>query len=271
MLIVGFQQIVDFYPNVIADNLNKQGIPAAHATVDLAMLRQRNFTNPSILARMMEQPELRTQLIGALKPRLGDAARIGFPAVLGIDNAMAVKADLEKGLERPIFEIPSLTPSNPGIRLQRMLLRAIKETGNHVYDGMDAQKATSENGRITAVFTEAAARQRRHRFGRYLLATGGLLGGGITTDHEGNVRELVFDLPVVAPDDRKKWFKRDFLDSEGHPIYRAGIRVNEQDPIYSNLYAAGTTLANCEAIRERSFEGIALATGYAVGKQLAAA
>jgi anaerobic glycerol-3-phosphate dehydrogenase len=41
--------------------------------------------------------------------------------------------------------------------------------------------------------------------------------------------------------------------------------VNGDGPVYDNVYAAGTTLSHCEVIRERSFEGVAVATGYKVG------
>jgi glycerol-3-phosphate dehydrogenase subunit B len=178
-------------------------------------------------------------------------------------------------LGRPVFEIPSLPPSVPGIRLHQIFKQAIERQGSFVYDGMEALRAESENGRITAVFTEAAARPRRHRFEKYVLATGGILGGGIVTNIDGEAREVVFDLPVNAPDSRLNWFKRQFMDKEGHPIYRSGLTVNEQfqpmngnGPVYENVYAAGTTLAHCEVIRERSFEGVALATGYTVGNSV---
>jgi glycerol-3-phosphate dehydrogenase subunit B len=149
-------------------------------------------------------------------------------------------------------------------------MAAIRQAGGRVYDGMEALRAESEGGRVTAVYTEAAARERPHRAQNYLLATGGILGGGITTDHLGQTREVVFDLPLNAPQDREEWFKRRFLDSEGHPIYQSGVVVNGRlqplngapDPIYQNLFAAGGTLAHCEPIRERSLEGVALATGF---------
>jgi glycerol-3-phosphate dehydrogenase subunit B len=91
------------------------------------------------------------------------------------------------------------------------------------------------------------------------------------------VREVIFDLPVAAPNGRGEWFKRDFLDEAGHPIYQAGVVVDgswrpvngDGKPVYENLYAAGAALAHCEVIRERSLEGVALATGYRVAQLLA--
>lgn len=272
MLLVGFKQMPDFYPNIVAGNLNKQGKEARYVMLNLPMLANRRFNNAVLTARMMEQADLRTELVTALKPHLGEAARIGFPAFLGLHQAMMVKDALEQALGRPVFEIPSLPPSVPGMRLHQIFKRAIEQHGSYVYDGMEALRAERENGRITAVLTEAAARPRRHRFEKYVLATGGILGGGITTNIDGEAREVVFDLPVSAPDSRLNWFRQEFMHKEGHPIYRAGLTVNEafqpvngHGPVYDNVYAAGTTLSHCEVIRERSFEGVALATGYKVG------
>lgn len=278
MLLVGFEQITDFYPNVAAANLSEQGILARHVMLNLPTLAQRNFTTNVILARMLEQPDFQAELVQALKPHLGDAERIGFPAMLGIRQATAVRQDLERQLGRPVFEIPGLPPSVAGMRLHFILKAAIEANGGTVYDGMEAIGAEKEDGRVTAVFSETSSRPRAHRYQNYVLATGGIMGGGIVTNHAGEAREVVFDLPVKAPENRIDWFRREFLHPQGHPIYQAGVTVNEQmqpvnhgaQPLYENVYVAGTTLAHCEAIRERSFEGIALITGYVAGQKVAA-
>jgi len=282
MLIVGFQNQGDFFPQLIADNLTRQGISATHTTLELRTLNERNFNYPLDVARLMEDEVFRAELVDKLKPRVGsDVERIGFPAVLGLGRSLEVKEALETRLRRPVFEIPSLTPSIPGMRLHRILIQAIEAHGGRVHNGMQAigaqtSGAQTSGEQVTAVYTEAAARRRPHRHGQYVLATGGILGGGITTNHRGEVREVVFDLPVVAPESRQEWFASSFLDKKGHPIYRAGLNVDDhfrpldgnQRPVYDNLYAIGGTLAHSESIRERSLEGIALATGYVVGENV---
>lgn len=276
-LIVGIKQLLDYYPALIADNLSQQGIPAEGVVLDLPSLRECNFMTVTLLAKRMEQPAFRAEVIELLKPKLGRAERIGFPAILGMEQAVAVKQALEKGLGRPVFELPGLPPSVPGMRLHAILTRVIGEKGGRVYDGMQVVRAEQTGGRVTAVYSEAAARTRPHRFSNYVLATGGILGGGTVTDSAGQVREAIFDLPVSAPNGRGEWFKRDFLDEAGHPIYQAGVVVDgswrpvngDGKPVYENLYAAGTALAHCEVIRERSLEGVALATGYRVAQLLA--
>ncbi|HUM69991.1 MAG TPA: FAD-binding protein, partial [Chloroflexota bacterium] len=209
--------------------------------------------------------------VQAVKPHLGEAARVGFPAVLGLEEATAVHQDLQAQLGRPVFEIPGLPPSVAGMRLHRILKAAIEKNGGRVYDGMEAIGFEADGGRVTAVYTETSGRPRQHRYDRVVLATGGVLGGGIVTNHAGEVCEVIFNLPLRHPENRLEWFRRDFLDKHGHPIYRSGVSVNEEfQPtngriLYQNLYAAGNTLADFEAIRERSFDGVALATGFVVG------
>jgi glycerol-3-phosphate dehydrogenase subunit B len=276
MLIVGIGQLVDFYPNLVAENLTKQGVEANYLLLDMPELAQRNFTTPVLLASLMEQAAFRAELVQQIKPKLGAAQRVGLPAILGRQPSLAIMNDLQAQLGVPVFEIPGLPPSLPGMRLHAILMQAIEQAGGRVYQGMEGVGFDSEAGRVTAVFTEAAARQKAHRFDQYVLATGGILGGGIVTDHHGAVREQIFDLPTSAPQSRLDWFEQDFLDPKGHPIYRAGVVVNgrfqpindDNQPVFENVYAAGTTLAHCDPIRERSFEGVALATGFAVGNLL---
>jgi glycerol-3-phosphate dehydrogenase subunit B len=283
ILVVGFEHFVDFYPELIAANLSYQGFPAEAVILHLPALAARRITTPTMFARLMEQPAFRTVLVDALQPHLGQAQRVGFPAVLGTTGrqAAAIRQELEERFGRPVFEIPGLPPSVPGIRLHHILKQAVEAAGGQVYEGLEVVGAEQEEGgnaaRITAVYTEAAARHRAHRFDHYILATGGILGGGITTNHDRQVRETIFNLPVTVPTGPLDWFRQDFMDKEGHPLYRAGIRVNEQfqpvdgegRPLFSNLYATGTTLGHCDPIRERAFDGIALATGYTLGKHLA--
>lgn len=280
MLIVGFADTVDFYPHLIAANLTQQGIPAQGLLLEMPALQARHFNYPMTLARLMEQSDFRAEMVQRLKkqlaasPALDKAERLGFPAVLGLDNAAAIHQELEEKLGRRVFEIPGLPPSVAGIRLHHILLKAIRQAGGEVYDGLEVVRAECADDQLMQVVTENAGRPRPHRADQFVLATGGILGGGIVTDYAGRGREVVFNLPITLPHSRLDWFKQDFLDPGGHPIYQSGIRVNhifqpvngENQPIYPNLYAAGTTLAYAEAIRERSFEGIALTTGYTVGQ-----
>jgi anaerobic glycerol-3-phosphate dehydrogenase len=87
---------------------------------------------------------------------------------------------------------------------------------------------------------------------------------------------MIFGLPINMPTDSSGWFRREFLHPQGHPIFSAGISVDRDfqpqasgKRIYENLYAAGIGLAGCDAIRERSLEGVALVTGRLAGLKAA--
>jgi len=132
----------------------------------------------------------------------------------------------------------------------------------------------AEGDRVLWIESDASGRPLKHRAEKFLLATGGILGGGIDSDHTGKVWEVVLNLPLAVPRERGQWFRARFFDPAGHPIFRAGVSVNRKfQPIdaqgafvYANVWAAGNILAHADPILERSLEGIALATGIAAAR-----
>ena len=281
-VIVGFDRFFDFYPNMIAANLDAQGIPAQGILLDLPSLRSRKTLSSRIMAQYFESPEFRREVVEQLKPRLrqvfkpGMGVRVGFPAVLGLVNSRTIWQEMQQELECPVFEIPGLPPSIPGMRLHQILCQAIQSQGGEIFEGMQVQKADCTEKEVVTVWSEAAARQKPHRANQYILATGNFLGGGMVCDSDGNIEEVILGLPLKKPLQSSEWFDREFLSKSGHPIFNSGIEVDQNfHPIdengnvhYQNLSITGSLLADADPIRERSLEGIALATGYTVGERL---
>jgi glycerol-3-phosphate dehydrogenase subunit B len=135
MLLVGFDQFLDFYPALAAENIRQLDVPAEELTLDLPSLRNLRFVSPSVLARLFENDEFLEELIAVLKPHLGSARRIGFPAVLGLEHSGKVHKQLEEELGRQVFEIPGLPPSIPGIRLHNLLVSAARKSGTEYLMG----------------------------------------------------------------------------------------------------------------------------------------
>ena len=282
MLVVGFERFFDFFPHMIAANLESQGVTAQGSKLDLPSLRSRRTLTPRILAQYFETPEFRKEVIQALKLKLqsyfkaGQRFRVGFPAVLGVKNAIAVWKELQNQLECQVFEIPGLPPSIPGMRLHQILSQAVQDLGGEVYEGMQVIKADCSAGQVKAVWSEAAARLKAHLADDFVLASGGFLGGGTICDSDGALRETVFDLPVQDLTGRTNRFQNGFLAEGGHPLFSTGIPVdtnfhplNPQSAVqFTNLSVIGSTLAGTDPIRERSLEGIALATGFAAGEKV---
>lgn len=278
MLLVGFEGMRDFYPALAAENLTKQGHPARSAMLPMTLLTRRYESPPPVLASEVEEPSTRRALAAALRDLVAPGERIGLPALLGLDGHPQTWLALQEETGAPIFEIPTLPPSVPGMRLHRALVHKLTRLGVRIHSNMAVESIHAENGTIQWVATSTPARPLRHSARAYLLATGGILGGGFATDHTGGCREVVFDLPLTTPQDRAAWFEPHFLTPKGHPIFTGGVAVNDAwqpctpdgTPVYRNLWAAGNLLAHADTIQTRSREGVAIITATAAVQALAA-
>lgn len=277
MLIAGFRELRDFYPPFIAANLAAQGIAARGVYLALPpAFRRREYTTVTF-ARMFDDPAFRSEIGRQLRAQRGNATRIGLPAVLGLRDPLGVVAHMQNESGAQVFEIPTLPPSVPGIRLFTLFQQAIEQAGGRLQIGSEVIRGEGQDRRLTTIWSEAAARQQEHRVERVLLATGGIAGGGIRTDHAGIVRETALDLPVRAPANRADWFAPRFLDPHGHAIYTAGVATDAHmrpigaanEVIYDNVAVAGAALGGADTVRERSRSGVSLATGWAAGRILA--
>ncbi len=282
MLIVGFQGLRDFYPELIAENLAKQGIPARAAFLPLSLLADKSDRNNVQLALALDDNARRAKLGGELKRLVRPGERIGLPAILGLDDHSAALADLSAAAGAPIFEIPTLPPSVPGMRLFKALRARLWSMGVRVDAGMEAIGANAmpavngTAGRVQWIETATSSRPLKLQARSYLLATGGILGGGFDSDHTGHIWETVFSLPLTIPQHRYEWFRPEFMNPAGHPVFNGGVAVDgRMQPVdasgkvvYGNLWAAGGTLASVDPIQQHSLEGIAIATGVAAAKAI---
>ncbi|MFN8457489.1 MAG: FAD-binding protein, partial [Anaerolineae bacterium] len=223
-----------------------------------------------------EKPEFRRDVINAVKGKSKGYQRVGFPAMLGLQQHRAVMADLEQGLGKPVFEISALPPSIPGRRLYEALKQAFLQAGGRIIIGSKVADGAIEAGRVTQIRIETASRLKPIVAKHYVLATGGLYGGGLEAHQDGRITEQVFGLPVAASTNRHQWFHQHFISPQGQPVFNYGLKVNQQlqpingseSPLAENLYAVGAILAGSEWAHGRTGDGIALATAAAVVKQI---
>ncbi len=282
MLIIGFKGQRDFYPELICDNLRKQGFQARTVFLPFELLTHRSDSNNVQQAAGLDDRGRRQRLAVEVRKVVKPGERVGFPALLGLDDHMAALSEITAGIGAPVFEIPTLPPSVPGIRLFKALRNKLWSMGVRIDANIEVTGALTTpaqngaGGRVEWVESQSSARPLKHRAVNFLLATGGILGGGFNSDHEGRVWEVVFDLPLTVPQRRSEWFRPDFLDARGHPVFRGGVSVDRSfRPVdgtgrllYANLWAAGDLLANDNPILQRSMEGSAIATGFAAAQAI---
>lgn len=274
LLIAGFRELRDFFPPLAAANLRAQGLAARGVWLDLPPTPRRLDFTPTIFARLFDEASFREHVGRQLRSLRAEATRIGLPAILGAREPAVVVAQLSHLAGAPVFEIPTLPPSVPGIRLYNILVGAFQRAGGRIQIGSWVVRAEAEGPRLRRVYTEAAARQQRHEADTFILATGGIAGGGLRTDHRGQVVETALGLPVRAPAGRADWFGARFVDLQ--PIHRAGIATDAAlrplaptgEVTYKNVAVAGAALGGADLIREGSYEGVALATGWRAAERL---
>lgn len=269
MAVVGFANYKDFYPKLLADNLS-QAHPALE--VKALSLAAPGFEDqadlpPMTLARAFDDPAFRQRLAHVLKPDLRGIQRVGFPALLGLKDAPGAVADLERQLEARVFEIPTLPPSIPGIRIFNVFDQVLRRLGARVQMGHPVIGYKAEGHTLIAVTTSSAARPKDWQAGEFVLATGGVASGGIVVDSRRVATETVFNLPVAHARETLN-FQSGYFDP--HPANQIGLAVDNllrpldaaATPAFTNLRAAGQLLAGAEPWREKSGEGISLGSGY---------
>ena len=267
LLIVGFTGWRDFYPDPLAGNLARQGIQARAVWVNAPVTPGAWDQWPGDLARALDDESTRAAVIEQVFPHVKDAARIGFPAVLGWQNPAAVLDHMADALQRPVFEIPTLPPSNAGTQLGNRLRRWLLRQRARVQIGHPVVKAIVEGSRCLGVEVGALGHTNSFFADHVILATGGLYNGGIVSDETGHLWEPIFGLPVQAPpgEERTGWYAERLLDPNGHPIHRdVGVCVDAalRPPQLENVRVVGHLLAGFNPLTGGCAEGVDLATAY---------
>ena len=260
----------DFSAELAVRNLARAGIGVVRS-VSLPLIGEapRRDLYAHDLALRFDDPDWRTELARAWKPRLGGVRRLGVPAVLGLRHHPDVIASLEERLDLRLFEIPTLPPNVPGLRLERVLRQSAHAAGVRLIEGARAVgliDGRRGGRRVSGVVAHSAGGPRSYPSPAVLLATGGVLHGGLIARQNGRVQESVFDLPITDPGARGRLTSESVFGSQ--PFARLGLRVDRRmrpmsesgGPFFENLYAAGGVLAGSDRTIEGTRQGIDILT-----------
>lgn len=265
-LIVDIKGLRGFSARQIRESL-KNSWPDLH-TASLPLPEDRRNIFPEAVARSFENEDTRKTMLQHLKRHLGKARSVGFPAVLGIENSDAVLSYLKKELGVPVYEIPTMPPSIPGIRLRNAFERHLPTRGVHRIHEQVFDVSTVDDGRF--VFQTGHPDRKTTILSRgAILASGRFFSKGLKAERT-HIHETLFDLPVFQPASRSQWHKADFLAPEGHGIHHAGIETDgcfrpidaRNNPVCRTLFAAGSILAHQDWTRMKCGAGLSIATAY---------
>jgi len=267
--VVGVPALRDFHAKLCAANLNAAGIEAFPVIIDVQL--ERADASTLALARHFDDDDWRTRFSSRLAPLLGAAEQVALPAMLGLTDPHAVLADLQARLGRRVFEIPTLPPSVPGMRLFEILRHALESAGGRFAFGAGVVANVRDGERIASIDTATAGSPTTYVADAFVLASGGFHSGAIALDSHWRTREQLFDLPLQGvPGAGEPRFVASYFDEQ--PLARAGVAVDPElrSCRAANVIVAGASLPGAVPWREASGEGIALASGYRAAQVVAA-
>jgi glycerol-3-phosphate dehydrogenase subunit B len=261
--VVGIRVLRDFHASLCAANLRSAGIDARSVELDIAIGRPE--ANSLGLARRMDDPGFRGAFAAALLPLLRAGERVGVPAFLGLRDPRRAWSDLEHRLGRVVFEIPTLPPSVPGMRLYNALVIALRSAGGRIVLGAEVSGGERDGDRVVALRARTSGRDTIYRASSVVLATGGVHSGAIELTPDWQARETVLGLPLRGvPAAGEPRFLPDYFGPQ--PMARVGVAVAPSLAAdgAENVFVAGAGLPGAEPWREGSGEGIALGSGERV-------
>lgn len=271
LCIVGVPRLRDLHASLCAANLSRLGFEARSVELDIG--EGRTEINALGLARQLDDPSYRNVVAGRLGSLLRDGERVGMPAILGLRDPHGAWSDLEERLGHELFEIPTLPPSVPGIRVYNALTAALRAAGGRLVLGAKVIGSERDGARVTTLHTHAGGRDTVYEAERVVLASGGFASGGLELDSDWQTHERALGLPLSGlPGPGEPRFRPDYFGD--HPMAKVGVAVDAEQRAEGtdNVLVAGAALPGAVPWREGSGEGIAITSAHrAAGLVLAEA
>ena len=265
--VVGVPVLRDFHASLCAANLQRAGVQARGIALDVDVGRAE--ANSLGLARRFDDPAFRSAFAARLVSLLRAEERVGMPAILGLKDPHGAWSELQERLGHSVFEIPTLPPSAPGIRVFNALNAALRAAGGRIVLGAEVVGSEREGERVTQVRSHASGHDHVYHANWIVLATGGFASGALSLGSDWQARETVLGLKLSGvPPAGEPRFDGDYFAEQ--PIARAGVAVGPSLVAEGteNVLVAGASLPGAEPWREGSGDGIALASGHFVAQSV---
>ena len=261
--VVGIEGFLDFQPQMVADELQREGLQASAHYVHLPLL-DRLRENPSEfrainVARWLDRPENMDQIVEEITPLVADADTIFMPACIGLDSEEPM-LELQKRLGKSLFLLPTLPPSLLGIRLHNALLQQFRRQGGIVMPGDKVTSVNCVGSRIESIQT------RNHgdislKAKQFVLSTGSFFNNGLVAAFD-RIYEPLMNLDLCEISERAKWTNKEFFASQPYMAFGVKtdnkLRAQREGEIIENLYVAGAVLGGFDPLTQGCGAGVSL-------------
>lgn len=279
--VLNFDGYRDFYPDITIANLKKNAlfkdtdfISGNILFPDYGSIKKNPFEFRSVdIARIFDTSRYLEDIAKQIKNKAAYADIVCFPAFIGISNFKKHHETLQELTGKLIYEIPTLPPSLPGMRIDNALKSSFASMGGVFIAGDRVISGVIKNGMLENVRTANNMNEvlKAHC---YVLASGSFFSGGMTSD-SASIREPVFSLKVEYSPSRGDWASDKLFDKNSHKFIEYGVETNDSmNPFgadgssISNLFCAGAILSHYNPVKHACGSGVAISTGYCAAKNI---
>ncbi len=263
---------LDFYPQFLSLGLGKIGVNCKTMSVTSPQLQALRKSSTEMRAANMARV-MTPETVDCIAAYLNgaDAAIEAFilPAIFGMNDTVAID-NIRAKTTRPVFFIPTMPTSVPGVRAQIILRSYFKKLGGIYLLGDSVTGGQIANGRMRNITTTNLGSDRLEG-DDFILATGSFLSHGIKATPD-RVYEPVLNLDVASKQTRAGWFKENFYESQPYMDFGVvaddNFRLSRSGEIISNLYGVGAVLGGCDPITLCCGGGVALFTALHVADMI---
>ncbi len=284
VLVASVDAIRDCHPKLIVQQLKKYAaLKDVH--FDTALLashfgKTHRAVSALDVARYVDSPEGFAWIKSALTPLVQDYDAILIPPILGTilnTHTHSPWTKLQEALSCSLVEMISLPPGVGGYRLSTAFMQALRALQNkgriRIIENATVCQAEVENGHCKALMVSAEGVTHRYEASNFILATGGILGGGIQTK-PSKAYETIFGLEIEMPLKPEDWAADTAFGS--HAFTKMGVAVNNNlqavdlqgKALMDNVFFVGRTLGMYDFAAEKNGNGVALATAWHAAQYL---
>ncbi|MDR2896286.1 MAG: glycerol-3-phosphate dehydrogenase subunit GlpB [Propionibacteriaceae bacterium] len=272
--VIGFQQLKDFFPELMAKNLTQTAqVSAKGYLLDLPARDQEVDSSALRYANAADHPDFVSRLAAMIKATIEPADLIVLPAMLGLASLDPWRS-LESTLGTRIVEAHLAPPSVPGLRLNQALTRLAQASGVRLIIGSKVIGYEGEGDCLRGVTLHQAGRDQFYGADQFVYAGGSFESGSLTVDSHGLVHESLFHLPLVGLGGDRPLIDGDYWSDQA--IFKVGVATNAQlapiNPdgqiVWSNLRVVGGLLPAAVRWTEKSGDGIAVSSAFAAATDL---
>ncbi len=194
VVIVSYKEIADFQPTFVKDNLQKERPKLSIDKINISLgIRNLRTMTQLDAARLLEKQEIRNKVIDQINEfkNITQADLYIFPSVLGVEGWDNIIKDFGNRLGADITEAPGMPPNATAIRLNDYLRKEVIKLGVKLYSNSTVIGNEINANKIRNITVRNNNNVFKLASKNYVLATGGIIGGGIEVTSEGLIEKAI--------------------------------------------------------------------------------